>query len=484
MNHDIKHEWIVEFCQKQNAVPPVSFETLNRFAQAFIAQHALSETLHNRVMLSIHNAMWEETFSRIPIEKRLILLPDCLAKREMCPATFDELGRVCARCGRCQIAEISQKADELGYALLIAESSSVVSQWIESGEIQGVIGVSCEEGLQKAFAPMFKYGIPGVGIALNGAGCYHTSVDTQLLFNAMSLPEKSPFNMLSVEALQSQVNAIFSDEKISQNLSAIRPLSLSLQDAVVHTLSKHGKHYRPAILALLYSAIANTNELPPEIQKLMLAVECFHKASLIHDDIEDNDDLRYNEPTLHHKIGVPHAINIGDLLIGEGYKLILEDPIPLPLRSSLANLAAQAHLDLTVGQALEFSLDVEQATYEDLHSIFRYKTAPAFRIPFLMALYATQLENQYEKLFTQIANDLGVAYQIYDDLEDPNAPHSWVSICMRIENISFDDAMQKTWDTYFMYRQKVLNHLEEIHQTPLKIALLRIIQKVLKNVEK
>jgi geranylgeranyl pyrophosphate synthase len=48
----------------------------------------------------------------------------------------------------------------------------------------------------------------------------------------------------------------------------------------------------------------------------------FHKASLIHDDIEDGDALRYGEPTLHSEYGVAVALNVGDLLIGEGYRLL------------------------------------------------------------------------------------------------------------------------------------------------------------------
>ena len=53
-------------------------------------------------------------------------------------------------------------------------------------------------------------------------------------------------------------------------------------------------------------------------------MECFHKASLIHDDIEDDDAQRYGEPTLHVEHGVPVALNVGDLLIGEGYRLLAE----------------------------------------------------------------------------------------------------------------------------------------------------------------
>ena len=45
--------------------------------------------------------------------------------------------------------------------------------------------------------------------------------------------------------------------------------------------------------------------LPPDLRKVAVAVECFHKASLIHDDIEDNDAQRYGEKTLHEEHGVP-----------------------------------------------------------------------------------------------------------------------------------------------------------------------------------
>ena len=62
--------------------------------------------------------------------------------------------------------------------------------------------------------------------------------------------------------------------------------------------------------------------MPQDLQKVAVAIECFHKASLIHDDIEDNDAARYGEKTLHEEFGAAVALNVGDLLIGEGYRLI------------------------------------------------------------------------------------------------------------------------------------------------------------------
>src|SRR6185503_2935803 len=65
--------------------------------------------------------------------------------------------------------------------------------------------------------------------------------------------------------------------------------------------------------------------LPDLVKRAALAIECFHKASLVHDDIEDDDTFRYGRETLHRQYGVGTAINIGDYLIGLGYRLVGRD---------------------------------------------------------------------------------------------------------------------------------------------------------------
>src|SRR4029077_18287816 len=62
--------------------------------------------------------------------------------------------------------------------------------------------------------------------------------------------------------------------------------------------------------------------LPDSVKRAALAIESFHKASLVHDDIEDDDTFRYGRETLHRQYGVSTAINVGDYLIGLGYRLV------------------------------------------------------------------------------------------------------------------------------------------------------------------
>ncbi|HAU36995.1 MAG TPA: polyprenyl synthetase, partial [Phycisphaerales bacterium] len=81
--------------------------------------------------------------------------------------------------------------------------------------------------------------------------------------------------------------------------------------------------------------------------------ECFHKASLVHDDIEDGDDHRYGDLTLHCRYGVPVALNVGDLLLSEGYRLLAEAPLPDAARARMLRAAAEGHRQLCIGQGAE-----------------------------------------------------------------------------------------------------------------------------------
>ena len=75
-----------------------------------------------------------------------------------------------------------------------------------------------------------------------------------------------------------------------------------------------GKRLRP-LFSLLFTGALGTD--PEKVMPGALAIELLHNFTLIHDDIEDNDDTRYSQMTLHRRHGVPIALNAGDLLLGE-----------------------------------------------------------------------------------------------------------------------------------------------------------------------
>src|SRR5207302_38560 len=131
--------------------------------------------------------------------------------------------------------------------------------------------------------------------------------------------------------------------------------------------------------------------LPRGLRNLAVAVECFHKASLVHDDIEDGDATRYGEPTLHELHGTPVALNVGDLLLGDGYRLIATCDAPAEQIAEMVRIAAAGHRTLCLGQGAElcWARTPQPLTSVQVLDIFRQKTAPAFEVALrLGAAYA------------------------------------------------------------------------------------------------
>src|SRR5439155_18199116 len=124
-----------------------------------------------------------------------------------------------------------------------------------------------------------------------------------------------------------------------------------------------GKRSRPFITLASYDALqgapgtfsADNLNLPDRVRRTALAIEAFHKASLVHDDIEDDDTFRYGQETLHRQHGVGMAINVGDYLLGLGYRLVSRERAALgaDCAADILDRLADAHVKLAEGQGAE-----------------------------------------------------------------------------------------------------------------------------------
>jgi geranylgeranyl pyrophosphate synthase len=186
-------------------------------------------------------------------------------------------------------------------------------------------------------------------------------------------------------------------------------------------LACDGKRWRPTLTAGAFQALAGVEGgVPDRVRKVAVAVECFHKASLIHDDLEDNDDIRYGTPTFHRQHGMAVAINAGDLLIGEGYRLLAESGASPAQIARMLAAAAAGHRTLCIGQGEELLL---RATPERLNvptvlGIFQRKTSPAYEIALQLGAICANADDETCAILTAYSEALGIAYQIRDDLED------------------------------------------------------------------
>jgi geranylgeranyl diphosphate synthase type II len=400
-------------------VPPMPIDALRVHADALIARGTIDPTYREYTAVLINNEMWRDALAGIPYERRLLLMPKCLRVEDKCPAPFDEFGLLCKKCGLCSIQDLQDEAERLGYAVLVAEGSAIVMSIIETGKIEAIVGVSCLSVLEKAFPYMEAAAIPGIAIPLLQDDCIDTNVDLDWVWDVIHLTSDDRTYRMDLESIRRDVDGWFLPDALDAFLGAPQSDTERLARA---WLSRAGKRWRPFLTVCAWKALADDPEapIPDGLRRAAIAVECFHKASLVHDDIEDDDATRYGGDTLHAEHGVPVALNVGDLLIGEGYRLIAESGAPADVTVAMLRAAAEGHKTLSVGQGTELSWTRAPKPLSSLQvlDIFRQKTAPAFEVALAIGcLYAGGYDEVADTL-TKYSESIGMAYQIRDDLQD------------------------------------------------------------------
>lgn len=400
-------------------VPPLSMEDLRTHADRVINLEHLDSELRDFVMVLLSNEVWRDTVAGIPYERRILLLPQCLRSMNECVAERDEFGLICAGCGSCHIGELQALAEELGYVVLVAEGSTVVSTLLEQGKIDAVIGVSCLDALEKSFPATAANAIPGIAVPLVIDGCIDTDVDVSWVRDAITLASDNGWTArFDLDVLHDEVKRWFAFDKLVGKTGGT---ITETERLALDWVAKAGKRWRPMLVASVYKALRGVKEPVPESVKcLAVAVECFHKASLVHDDIEDDDELRYDAATLHCKHGMPIALNIGDLLLGEGYQLVANCGLPPERTVQITSVAAEAHRTLCLGQGEELTgmQGGEPLSSQTVIDIFRWKTSPAFDVSVQLGAIAAGCDENLSETLGRLSDALGVAYQIRDDLDD------------------------------------------------------------------
>ena len=101
--------------------------------------------------------------------------------------------------------------------------------------------------------------------------------------------KEQPAAMVDYDSIEAKVSEWFSVENLMRH--HFRDSDSSSRIAL-DWLAGNGKRWRPYLFTASYSALAATDKFSSEIERVAIAIEAFHKASLVHDDIEDNDAER------------------------------------------------------------------------------------------------------------------------------------------------------------------------------------------------
>lgn len=477
-----------DFVNDKSLHPPVMLSDLEALAAEFVRKNNLDEGLRDWLMVEIHNAVWLPMVASIPYSRRLLLLPKCLRDSKRCKGEMDDLGLLCHRCERCVIPDLQTQADHIGMLSMVAEGFTSVIELIRQHVVDAVIGISCLDSLEKAFPLLVSHAVPGIAVALNDGGCKDTHVDTDYVAQLLSKRSEETMMLLDYDSVREEVDKWFEPEALASVLTLARDTTTK---AALEWMLCGGSRWRPFLLAAVYSAIKVESgkskvedrfSIPDEVMRAAIAVECFHKASLVHDDIQDKDEERYGQPTVHARYGEAMAINIGDLLLGEGYRLLASLP-----NKELLGVVANAHVSLCLGQGAELSWQSGQpVTIEEVLQIFRQKTVPAFEVALSLGLLSADGDEHTAQKLHDYSEALGIAYQLKDDMSDIDSEHTAkpsavYALRLQFPGISDEEIRDKMSAMVEEYQTRALASLAEIDSFELKRLLFQATERILRN---
>lgn len=186
---------------------------------------------------------------------------------------------------------------------------------------------------------------------------------------------------------------------------------VKFSEAVKNSFNENSKMIRPA-LALIASSYQKKDR--KQAINLAAAMEILHVATLIHDDIIDNSQLRRGKPTIHTTHDVGFAVICGDYLYAKSYQLLFETQNLNALQYMGGNVVKMCFGE--VEQYLERHNN--EITVEKYFSIIEKKTASFFQINCVLGARLAKCSEKQVETLKQFGYYLGILFQLQDDLLD------------------------------------------------------------------
>lgn len=183
---------------------------------------------------------------------------------------------------------------------------------------------------------------------------------------------------------------------------------------IIYSMSGGGKRLRPVLLLLSAEAFGGSVD---EAMTAAMAVEVFHNFTLLHDDIMDNADMRRGKPSVFAKWGENVAILSGDAMLITAYKLLAElNPTKLPRVMRLFNDMA---LEVCEGQQYDMDFESQaKVSVVDYIQMIERKTSALLSGSAMIGATIAGASDADIKLLYRFATELGLAFQLQDDLLD------------------------------------------------------------------
>ncbi|HEX3606045.1 MAG TPA: polyprenyl synthetase family protein [Candidatus Dormibacteraeota bacterium] len=187
-----------------------------------------------------------------------------------------------------------------------------------------------------------------------------------------------------------------------------------IAEAMEHIVSAGGKRLRPALVIL--SAKLGEADID-HVYSAAMGIEFIHTATLIHDDLIDDAETRRGLATIHAVLGVNPAIIVGDYYFGKGANLLSAIGIPL-----ITEVVSATVMKICMGELLQLTSKrhYEQPD-EAYYTKIERKTATMLSAACHCGAIVAGLDAAAQQALERYGRDLGVAFQIADDVLDYTA---------------------------------------------------------------
>jgi octaprenyl-diphosphate synthase len=196
--------------------------------------------------------------------------------------------------------------------------------------------------------------------------------------------------------------------RLQEQLASFDP---EIAEYARYALDNQGKQLRPALVALAGSTVGSLND---DLVTVAVVIEMVHLATLVHDDIMDEAQVRRRRPTLAAQWGSQLSVLLGDCLFAHALRLAASFPTPAVCRA-----VSEATLNVCTGEILQTHRRRRwMVSRDEYFKVLEMKTAELFALACeLGGLLAGGTEAQQVAL-RHFGLKLGTAYQVYDDCLD------------------------------------------------------------------
>lgn len=186
----------------------------------------------------------------------------------------------------------------------------------------------------------------------------------------------------------------------------------SISNSALYTLHGGGKRLRPAFLLMTTMFFDNHEEY---VIPLAASMEMIHMVSLIHDDIVDASDVRRGQATLNVRYGQRYALHTGDYILTKALQLINS----APHRERVLEILAKLSIEMCHGEIQQLlSVFDPYQTVEDYNYRIDRKTALLIAVCCQSGAVISSADEKMVQLFYDFGYNLGMAFQIKDDILD------------------------------------------------------------------